>query len=103
MQLNSFPKLKATNTSCFLVAVDQDTQTNQFLEKTGEFVIAAPEERLFEVALYASTVSGKQEDKWGKCGLECPLFFPDVKGTPNRPRHLHGLKAIRWGCPARAC
>jgi flavin reductase (DIM6/NTAB) family NADH-FMN oxidoreductase RutF len=49
--------------------VDQDTQTNQFLEETSEFVIAAPEERLLEVSLYASTVSGKQEDKWEKCGL----------------------------------
>jgi flavin reductase (DIM6/NTAB) family NADH-FMN oxidoreductase RutF len=67
----------ATDPSCFLVAVDQDTQTHQFLVETGEFVIAAPEERLLETVLYASTVSGKQEDKWEKCGL-----------TPLRPLHV---------------
>jgi flavin reductase (DIM6/NTAB) family NADH-FMN oxidoreductase RutF len=67
----------ATQPSSFLVAVAQDTQTNQFLEETGEFVIAAPEERLLEVVLYASMVSGKQEDKWERCGL-----------TPLRPCHV---------------
>jgi flavin reductase (DIM6/NTAB) family NADH-FMN oxidoreductase RutF len=67
----------ATQPSSFLVAVAQDTQTNQFLEETGEFVIAAPEERLLEIVLYASTVSGKQEDKWERCGL-----------TPLQPLHV---------------
>lgn len=67
----------AATPSCFLVAVDRETKTYEFLEETEEFVIAAPEEKLLEVVLYASTVSGKQEDKWERCGL-----------TPLQPLHV---------------
>jgi len=67
----------ATKPSCFLLAVDQTTCTYRFLEEVPEFVIAAPDEKLFEVVVYAGSVSGKDEDKWAKCGL-----------TPLKPLHV---------------
>ncbi|MGE3779663.1 MAG: flavin reductase family protein, partial [Pirellulaceae bacterium] len=55
--------------SSFLVAIEHRTQTREFIDETGEFVIAAPEESMLETVLYASTVSGKDEDKWKATGL----------------------------------
>lgn len=55
--------------SSFLVAIDRNTKTSEFIDETGQFVVAAPEEKLFEIILYASTVSGHQENKWEASGL----------------------------------
>jgi flavin reductase (DIM6/NTAB) family NADH-FMN oxidoreductase RutF len=64
-----------TAPSSFLVAVHRKTKTYEIIMETKEFVIAAPDERLLDVALYAGSVSGYSEDKWAVSGL-----------TPLRPR-----------------
>lgn len=64
--------------SSFLVAVDRKTKTCELLDETGEFVIAAPEERMFEATLYAGSVSGHDEDKWAASGFT-PLRAAHVK------------------------
>jgi flavin reductase (DIM6/NTAB) family NADH-FMN oxidoreductase RutF len=55
--------------SSFLVAVDRMTKTYALMLETREFVIAAPDERLLDVTVYAGSVSGHDEDKWDACGL----------------------------------
>jgi flavin reductase (DIM6/NTAB) family NADH-FMN oxidoreductase RutF len=64
-----------TSPSSFLVAVHRRTKTYEIMMETKEFVIAAPDEGLLDVALYAGSVSGYAEDKWAASGL-----------TPLRPR-----------------
>lgn len=64
--------------SSFLVAVERSTKTYALIMETGEFVIAAPDESLFDVALYAGAVSGYAEDKWSVLGLT-PLQPKAVK------------------------
>jgi flavin reductase (DIM6/NTAB) family NADH-FMN oxidoreductase RutF len=63
--------------SSFLVAVHRRTKTHEIMMATKEFVIAAPDESMLDVALYAGAVSGYTEDKWEAAGL-----------TPLRPRHV---------------
>jgi flavin reductase (DIM6/NTAB) family NADH-FMN oxidoreductase RutF len=60
--------------SSFLVAVDRKTKSYELLLETNEFVIAAPDESMLDIAVYAGSVSGHAEDKWDACGL-----------TPLRP------------------
>jgi len=60
--------------SSFLVAVDRKTKTYELMLETKEFVIAAPDESMLDVTVYAGSMSGHHEDKWGACGL-----------TPLRP------------------
>ena len=67
----------------FLVAVDRTTKTYELLVETNEFVIAAPDESLIDVAIYAGAVSGHAEDKWSACGL-----------TPLRP-HVGKVPLVR--------
>jgi flavin reductase (DIM6/NTAB) family NADH-FMN oxidoreductase RutF len=50
--------------SCFLVAVDTQTKTYELMMETNEFVIAAPDESMFDIALYSGAISGHNEDKW---------------------------------------
>lgn len=64
-----------TSPSSFIVAVQHETKTYEIIMDTGEFVIAALDERQADVALYAGYVSGFFEDKWTASGL-----------TPLRPR-----------------
>jgi flavin reductase (DIM6/NTAB) family NADH-FMN oxidoreductase RutF len=59
----------------FLVAVDRKTKSYELMMETKEFVIAAPDENLLDVAIYAGGISGHAEDKWSACGL-----------TPLRPQ-----------------
>jgi flavin reductase (DIM6/NTAB) family NADH-FMN oxidoreductase RutF len=61
--------------SSFLIAVDRKTKSYEFLLETNEFVIAAPDESMLDIAVYAGAVSGHTEDKWKASGL-----------TPLRPR-----------------
>lgn len=61
--------------SSFLVAVNRKTKTYELMLETNEFVIAAPDESLLDVSVYAGAVSGHNEDKWSASGL-----------TPVRPR-----------------
>ncbi|MGH7089871.1 MAG: flavin reductase family protein [Stellaceae bacterium] len=61
--------------SSFLVAVDRKTKTYALMAETNEFVIAAPDESLLDVTVYAGAVSGHREDKWSASGL-----------TPLRPK-----------------
>jgi flavin reductase (DIM6/NTAB) family NADH-FMN oxidoreductase RutF len=66
--------------SSFLVAVDRKTKTYELMQETNEFVIAAPDERMLDVTVYAGSMSGHSEDKWGACGLT-PLR-PTVGSVP---------------------
>lgn len=66
--------------SCFLVAVDPKTKTHELMMETKEFVIAAPDENMFDQALYAGAVTGHREDKWAACGFT-PLK-PKVGSVP---------------------
>jgi flavin reductase (DIM6/NTAB) family NADH-FMN oxidoreductase RutF len=63
--------------SSFLITIERKTKTGEFIEETGEFVIAAPEEKMFETVLYAGSASGHDEDKWAASGL-----------TPLRAKHI---------------
>jgi flavin reductase (DIM6/NTAB) family NADH-FMN oxidoreductase RutF len=63
--------------SSFLVAIEQRCRTRELIDETGELVIAAPSERMFEVVIYAGSVSGRDEDKWAASGL-----------TALRPTHV---------------
>lgn len=58
----------------FLVAVHRRTKTYEIIMDTKEFVIAAPDESMLDIALYAGAVSGYAEDKWAASRL-----------TPLRP------------------
>lgn len=55
--------------SSFLIAVDRKTKSYELLLETKEFVIAAPEESMLDIAVYAGSVSGYTEDKWRASGL----------------------------------
>jgi flavin reductase (DIM6/NTAB) family NADH-FMN oxidoreductase RutF len=55
--------------SSFVVAVDKKTKTYDLMNETGEFVIAAPSESMFDAVIYSGSVSGHKEDKWAACGL----------------------------------
>jgi len=66
--------------SSFLVAVDRKTKSYELLLETNEFVIAAPDESMLDVAVYAGSMSGHVEDKWAACGLT-PLR-PQVGSVP---------------------
>jgi flavin reductase (DIM6/NTAB) family NADH-FMN oxidoreductase RutF len=67
-----------TRPSSFLVAVQRKTKSYEFMMETREFVIAAPDESLLDVTLYAGAASGHFEDKWAACGL-----------TPLKPKIGH--------------
>jgi flavin reductase (DIM6/NTAB) family NADH-FMN oxidoreductase RutF len=64
-----------TRPSSFLVAVSRKTKSHDTIMETRQFVIAAPDESMLDIALYAGAVSGFTEDKWSACGL-----------TPLRPK-----------------
>jgi len=64
-----------TTPSSFIVAVARTTKTYEIIMDTREFVLAAPDEKMSDVALYAGYVSGFSEDKWTASGL-----------TPLRPQ-----------------
>jgi flavin reductase (DIM6/NTAB) family NADH-FMN oxidoreductase RutF len=58
-----------TQPSSFLVAVHRRTKSYEIIMDTKEFVIAAPDESLLDVTLYAGAATGHLEDKWAACGL----------------------------------
>jgi flavin reductase (DIM6/NTAB) family NADH-FMN oxidoreductase RutF len=55
--------------SSFIIGMDKKTKTFEFMEETGEFVVAAADESMIDVLVYSGSVSGHDEDKWTASGL----------------------------------
>jgi len=58
-----------TQPSSFLVAVQRRTKSYDLMMETREFVIAAPDESMLDITIYAGAATGHVEDKWAACGL----------------------------------
>jgi flavin reductase (DIM6/NTAB) family NADH-FMN oxidoreductase RutF len=69
LMLSSWFTPMGADPSSFIMALKKTSKTFELMEETGEFVIAAPNEAMLEILVYAGAVSGHAEDKWEASGL----------------------------------
>lgn len=55
--------------SRMIVAIQKRTLTYEFLLERGEFVMSAPTDKMMEIVVFGSYVSGRDVDKWRAAGL----------------------------------